>query len=86
MTLATAIIEATERSMPPTSTTTVMPAVAKAKGSAARPSASKPDAPKPGWISLVTTASSDQQADEPEHPAAAGQQPDHASAPAPVSP
>ena len=46
VTAQTAIIEATERSMPPTMTTTAMPAVAKAKGSAARAMLSNPEAPK----------------------------------------
>ena len=45
MTLVSAIIEATERSMPPAMTTTVWAAVAKAKGSAAR--ASEPKSPPP---------------------------------------
>ncbi len=58
VTAQTAIMEATDRSMPPTMTTTAMAAVAKAKGRAERARLSSPGAPKLGWISLVSASSS----------------------------
>jgi hypothetical protein len=63
----TAIIEATDRSMPPTITTTTMAAVAKAKGRAARARLSRPETPKFGWISRVTQKH-EQQRHQPQRP------------------
>ena len=82
----TAIIEATPRSMPPTITTTAMPAVAKAKSGAARARLSRPGAPKEGLDQLGDARKQRQQRGKPERPGVFARKDGHATPTSAVRP